>query len=105
MEIIAIISHLLRYVLAVVAVILCVMLFRRQRQFGWLFVGAVFLEPLLLLVMRAFRGRPLLSYKTQALGSDGVLHVNYQWDFPVLYILTVIGLFLLVREARRGTSA
>jgi hypothetical protein len=102
---IAIISHLLHYVLAVVAVILCVLLFWRQHQLGWLLVGAVFLEPLILLAIRAYRGRPLLSYKTQALGSDGVLHINYQWDFPVLYILAVIGLFLLVREASRGTSA
>ena len=105
METIAIISHLLHYALAVVAAILCVRLFRRQRQFGWLLVGVVFLEPLLLLAMRAFRGRPLLSYETQTVGSDGVLHITYRLDFPVLYILAVIGLFMLFREARRGTSA
>ena len=105
MEIIAIISYLLHYVLAVVAVILCVKLFRRRCQFGWLLVGAVFLEPLALLVMRAFRGRPLLSYETQTLGSDSVLHVNYRLDFPVLYILGVIGLFLLFRGTRHDKSA
>ena len=104
MGIIAIISHLVHYALAILAMILCVTLFLRQHQVGWLLVGAVFVEPLLLLVMRAFRGHPLFSYKTQALGSDGILHVNYQMDFPVLYILAVVGLFLLVRGHRSTSS-
>lgn len=105
MEIIAITSNLLHYVLAVVGVVLCVVLFRHRRQCGWLLVGTVFLQPLVLLVMRACRGRPLLTYKTQALGSDGLLHIHYQWDFPICYALAVVGLILLIREARRGPPA
>src|SRR5450432_2386791 len=105
MEVIAVISHLAHYILAAVAIVLCVILYRRQRKCGWLLVGTVFREPFVLLVMRAIHGRPLFSYKTQSLGSDGVLHINYQWDFPVLYVLAVIGLYLLVRDMNHDTSA
>jgi hypothetical protein len=103
MEALAIISHLLHYALALAALYCCVTLFRRQRQVGWLFVSAVFLEPFVLLLMRAFHSRPLLRYKTIGdVGPDGVLNISYNFNFPFLYILAVAGLFILVREVRRG---
>jgi hypothetical protein len=104
MEIIAIISHLLRYVLAVTGIILCVILFRRRRQCGWLLIGAIFLEALVPLVGRVLHGSPLLFYKTQTVGSDGVAQINYRFDFPICYILAVIGLYLIFREIQDGKS-
>jgi hypothetical protein len=68
---------------------------------GWLFVSAIFLEPFYLLVVRAIRGRPLLAYKTVSAGSDSFMHVTYRWDFPLFYILAVVGLFLLFRQSQR----
>ena len=101
MEAPAIISHLLHFVLAILAVYFCVTLYRRHHACGWLLVSAVFLEPFLLLVMRAIRGRPLLVYKTMAAGSDGIAQVSYRMDFPFLYIVAVIGLFMLVRHSQK----
>ena len=100
MEFLAFISHLLRYVLALVAVLFCVALFRRQGACGWLFVGVVFLEPFVFLLMRAIRGRPLLAYKTVSASPDGVIDVSYRVDFPFFYIAAVVGLFMLMRGAR-----
>ncbi len=97
----AIISHLLHYVLATLAVACCVTLFRRHRAVGWIFVSAVFAEPFLLLAMRAIRGLALLPYKTMTTDADGILQVSYRMNFPFLYLVAVAGLLLLVREARR----
>ena len=104
METIAIILHLLHYVLALLAVIFCIILFRHHRQIGWLLICAVFLEPFVLLVMRAVRGRPLLPYRAMVTGPDGIMHVGYRMDFSVFYIVAVVGLFLLVWEIRRDRS-
>ena len=100
-EALAIFSHLLHYVLAVAAVYFCVTLFRRGRGLGWLLLSAVFCEPFYLLFMRAIRGRPLLAYKSVSAGSDGIMQVSYRLDFPFLYILAVIELFLLFRQSQR----
>lgn len=72
MESLALFSHLLHYVLAVVAVYFCVTLYRRHRQCGWLLVSAVFLEPFVLMLTRAVRDRPLLRYQTSGPAEDGV---------------------------------
>ena len=101
MEALAIISHLLHFVLAILAVYFCVSLFRRHRECGWLLVSVVFLEPFVLLLMRAIRGRPLLAYKSVSAGSDGIMQVSYRMDFPFLYIIAVIGLFMLVRDSQK----
>ena len=100
MEAVALISHLLRYVLAIVAILFCVALFRRQRACGWLLVGVVFLEPFVFLFMRAMRGRPWLAYKSVSASPDGVMEVSYRLDFPFFYIAAVVGLFMLMRGAR-----
>ena len=101
MEALAITSHLLHYVLAVLAIYFCVTLFRRSRACGWLLVSAVFLEPFFLLVMRVIHGRPLLAYKTTSLGADGIMQISYRMDFPFCYIVAVVGLFMLVRESQK----
>jgi hypothetical protein len=104
MELLVITLHLLRFALAILAVGFCVTLFRRHHACGWLFVSAVFYEPFALLAMRAIRGRPLLAYKTVSAGSDGVMQVSYHADFPILYIVAVIGLFMLVRGSQKKTE-
>jgi hypothetical protein len=100
MESLAIISHLLHFAFAILAVYFCVVLFRRHRAWGWLLVSAVFLQPFVLLVMRAIRGYPLLAYKTAAAGSDGMMQISYRLDFPFLYLITVAGLFMLARDPK-----
>jgi hypothetical protein len=105
MELIAIISNLLRYFLALAALVFCVMLFRHYRKIGWLLVGAVFLEPVVQLALRAAQGWPLLPYKRIVPSTDNLLHVEYTWDFPILYLLAVVGLFLLVRKIRDEQKA
>lgn len=100
MEALVIISHLLQYVLAVAALYFCIMLFRRRRFWGWLLLSAIFLEPFYLLFARAIRGRPMLAFKSVSEGSDGITEVTYSLNFPFFYILAVLGLFLLFRQAQ-----
>ena len=87
--------------MAILAIYFCITLFRRHGACGWLLLGAVFLEPFVLLIMRAIHGHPLLTYKTMSAGSDGIGVISYKVDFPVLYIISVIGLFLLVRQSQK----
>jgi hypothetical protein len=101
MEALAILSHLFHYVLALLAIFFCVQLYRRQRQHGWLFLAAVFLEPFVPLFMRALRGRPLMPYKVVSSGPEPFMQIEYRIDFPFLLMLGVIGLCLLAREVRR----
>lgn len=103
METLAIISQLFTFAIAAAAVILCVYLFRHNRQPGWLLLAAVFLEPFALLAMRAARGGPLLHYATTApepVGPEGALQITLKFEFPAFYIIALIGLILLVRETR-----
>ena len=100
MEALALISHLFRHVLMFAALYFCITLFRRRGGFGWLFLGAVFLEPLYLLLWRFVHGRPLLAYKSVS-GGEGIMEVNYRVDFPFFYILSVVGLFLLYRQSQK----
>lgn len=105
MEALAIISHLLHFVLALSAIYFCVTLFRRHRACGWLLVSAVFLEPFVSLFMRAIRGRSLLAYKTVSAGAEGIAQITYRVDFPFLYTIAVVGLFLLVRDSQKNTES
>lgn len=100
MEALAILSHLLHYVLAVIAVTICLRLYRPQRQWGWLFLSAIFLEPFVLLVMRVLNGRPLMPYKVVNHGADLIMNVTYRYNFPFLYLLALVGLVLLFRQTR-----
>ena len=105
MEIIAIISQLSQYIFAALAVIFCVVLYRRQRQFGWLLVSVAFIQPFYALILRAIHGRPLLTYMTVGSTSGGLQTVSYRIDFPFFYIVAIIGLYLLVQKARHEPVA
>lgn len=85
MQSVAILLDVSHDILAVVAFILCLVLFRRHRQTGWLFVSAVFLEPLWILLLHALKGETvdllqvadavewLVECKLQ-IGFPGILH-------------------------------
>ena len=105
MEIIAIISQLSYYIFGALAVVLCVVLFRRQRQFGWLLVSVAFIQPFYALLMRAIHGRPLLTYMTVGRSPEGFQQISYRIEFPVFYIVAIIGLYLLVQKTRHEPVA
>ena len=91
-------------VLAIVALILCVKLFCRHRQIGWLLIIPIFVAPLYMLIVHALKGEPLIYYRSERLLPDGALQVSYKWDLPVFYFISVIGLFLLARQKGDGHS-
>jgi hypothetical protein len=105
MEALALLSHLFHFVVAGLAVYFCAKLFLHHRARGWLLLGAVFLEPFVRPLIRAASGRPLLPYKSVTPSTDGILHVNYKMDFQFLYLISVIGLFLLFRDSRKKPQA
>ena len=104
MEALAIASHLSRYVLAAAAVYFCIHLFRHYHRKGWLLLGVLFLEPFCLLVIRFAKHRPLLAYRAIGQGEGGVSELTYRMDFPLFYIVAVVGLFLLFRETRHDSN-
>ena len=103
MQTISIISQLSYYVASLVAVTLCVILFRQSRQRGWLLVSVAFIQPFWLLLTRIIYGRPLLYYITMTTASDGSLKTSYRIEFPFFYIVAIIGLYLLVKKTRQET--
>jgi hypothetical protein len=105
MQTISIISQLSYYVTALLAVTLCVMLFRQSRQHGWLLVSVAFIQPFWLLASRIIHGRPLLYYITMTTAPDGSLKTSYRIEFPFFYIVAIIGLYLLVKKTRHETVA
>jgi hypothetical protein len=105
MQIIAIISLLSYYVSALLAVALCVMLFRQSRQRGWLLVSVAFMQPFWVLLSRAIHGRQLFTYMTVGVAPDGSQRISYRVDFPVFYVVAIIGLYLLVRKTHHETVA
>lgn len=103
MDTLAILSQLLPLALASFAVVCCVRLFRRRRESGWLLLAAVFLQPFGSFLARALHGRPLLIHSTTTVkpGHGALVRiVSYHFDFPVLLIIAVVGVYLLGREAR-----
>jgi TRAP-type mannitol/chloroaromatic compound transport system permease small subunit len=98
METLAIISQLSVYALSLLAVALCVTLFRRSQQPAWLFVSVVFIQPLCALVIRAIHGRPLLHFMSAQVSPDGLQRIRYTVEFPVFSLVAIIGLFILVRK-------
>ena len=105
MEIIAIIFYLSYLVSAALAIYLCVILFRHYHQFGWLLVSVTFLQPFWLLLLRAINGHVALSYMTVGVAADGSQKINYRIDFPIFYVVAIIGLYLLVKKTRNETTA
>ena len=105
MEALAILLALSRYVLAIASVILCVLLFRHYRHWGWLVLGVSLLDPFVHLLIRLVQDRPLLVYRSTGQTVDGMATLSYRWEFPYYWILTVLGLFLLWRATRNGRRA
>ena len=104
MEFVALASHLLLIGIAVQAVHCCWTLYRQLRTPAFLFLGAIFCEPLALMVMRGLNGLPLIPYRTQALGADGSSVVEIKMALPLFFYLGVIGLFILRRAFKPPAS-
>jgi hypothetical protein len=83
----------------------CGVLFRRSRQRGWLLVSVAFMQPFWTLLLRAIHGRQLFTYMTVGVAPDGSQRINYRVDFPVFYVVAIIGLYLLVRKTHHETVA
>ena len=105
METLAIIAATSYYVFAIIGVTLCVILFRHYRQYAWLLVSVAFGQPIWFLFWRLIHGRPLLYYITATTAPDGSIRQGYHIDFPVFFIVAIIGLYLLVRKTRHETVA
>ena len=105
MQTIAIISLLSYYITALLAVVLCVMLFRQSHQRGWLLVSVAFIQPFWLLASRAIHGRQLFTYMTVGVAPDGSQRISYRVDFPFFYVVAIIGLYLLVRKTHHEPVA
>src|SRR5258708_28320487 len=104
-EVVALLTQLSRYMLALVGIFLCVSLFRRSQKFGWLLLSALFLEPFYICVARLILGRPVFRLHTMGDVTGGVQKITFHYDFPLFYILAVVGLFLLTREARQQENS
>lgn len=101
-EIIPAILFFSNYALAAIAIGLSIVLYRHYHQAGWLVLGAAFLSPYIFLALRLIHGQSLLTYRTIRPGTDGIPVVTYNMEIPGFYLITVAGLLLLIREARRG---
>jgi hypothetical protein len=102
MEVVAAILFFSNYVLVAIAVGLCIGLFRLHRQWGWLVLGVAFLWPFGALLLRLAHGMPFLTYRTVGTNHYGVAQLTYHWQFPGFYLVVVVALLLLMRDARRG---
>jgi hypothetical protein len=103
-RIIAATLYISRYPLAAAAIIFCILLFRRSRNAGWLCLGVLFTEPFFLFIVRLIHGRRLLPFETMGgVTPDGAQQITLAWDFPIVYLFAVLGLFLLHRGVRQGS--
>ena len=100
-EIVAAILYSSWFALAIIAISLCVFLYRHARNPGWLLLTVLFLEPFRDLMVRLAHHRPLLTHRVTGPEPDGLPTITYTYDIPTLYILAVAGLLLLAREANR----
>jgi hypothetical protein len=104
-EIVAAILYFSNYVLGVVAMYFCVVLFRRYRNIGWLVLGSSFLYPFVYLAMRIAAHRRLLTYRIVGTTSGGLASVTYNYEVPGFLILAVAALCLLARDTRGSNKA
>ena len=104
MEILALALQVVKLAVASVAVYFCVALFRRRGGAGWLALSGLFGEPFLLLFMRLLQGGSFFSVQTTHGAAGEIPVVTYSFDFPILYYLAFVGLFLIFRQERRRGS-
>jgi hypothetical protein len=102
LETVAAILFFFNYALSATAVAFCVVLYRLQRQIGWLILGVAFLWPFGALLLRIVHRLPLLTYRSIGTDHYGVAQLTYNWRFPGFYLVAVVALVLLIRDARRG---
>jgi hypothetical protein len=95
--------YILRYPLAAAAITLCILLFRRSGNIGWLLLSVVYIDPFYLFVMRLIKGYRLLPYMTirgpATIGGPANVTINF--DFPVFLLFAVAGLYLLYRKGKQ----
>jgi hypothetical protein len=102
MEILAAILYFSNFALSATAAILAVMMFRHYRYCGWLLLAVAFLSPFDFLLLRFLHGRPLLTYRSYGPAINGVTQLSYHLEIPCFYIVVVVALLLLIRDARRN---
>jgi len=88
----------LHLALAAAAITFCIRIFQRTQDGACLFLGVVFVEPFVRVIGRLARGLPMLWYQSSGIGSDGAPRQILHFDFPALYLLSAIGLYLLYRK-------
>ena len=77
LEIVAAILFFLNYALSATAVGLCVVLYRLQRQLGWLVLAVAFTWPFGTLLLRIVHGSRLLTYRSIGTDHYGVAQLTY----------------------------
>jgi hypothetical protein len=91
------ITHL---ILAAAAITFCILLFRCTKNIGWLFLSVGFIEPFYTVAWRVAWGLNPLWYSSHSIGRDGVPIEHLNFDVPVMFIFSVIGVYLLYRRFR-----
>ena len=102
MEAIAAILYFSQFVLSAIAASLSIVLFRHYRNVGWLLLAVAFLSPFWFLLLRIVHGQPFFTYRTYGPAVNGIPTLTIRYDIPGFYMLVVVALLLLLRDARRG---
>lgn len=92
----------LQIALSVAAVVLCILLFRLDRNCGWLLLIAGFASPIYRVVWRVAHGLRPLWYSGYGTGPDGTPVQQLHYEFPLALAVAVVGLFMLYRKALRA---
>lgn len=94
--------YILRFPLAAVAIVFCVLLFRRSRNIGWLCIGVTYLYPFFYFVMRLVNGYHLHPWQTyRGSTAGGVPEVVISFELPLVYLLEALGLYLIYRKSKQ----
>jgi hypothetical protein len=102
MEILAAILYFSQFAFSATAAVLAAMLFRHYRHVGWLLLAAAFLTPFVFLLLRFMNGRPLFTYYSIGPVVNGAAQITISYDIPGFYMIVVVALLSLIRDARRG---
>jgi hypothetical protein len=104
LEILAAALFVSRFLLAAIAIGLCLLLFGKSWLAGWILLALAFLEPFILELIRLIQNKPLLTYRAVGPVVNGAMTLNYRLEFPFFYLITVVGLFALVKGFQRRTK-
>jgi hypothetical protein len=94
-----------RFPLELLGIYLCVILFRRNRQWGWLLLSGVFLTTFFNLgVNMLLHDQPFpLRYKKVSY-EEGLMVQSISYRIPVWQLFAVSGLFLIAREKQKSSA-